>query len=263
MELAKEFSSLTELVKSNARVACECALTAFSLSPTSERYETLDALQQLLPEIDTQPYSEAAAKNLGISNSVIKDLSVVVHSCRWEVLTWKNGWSSLSTLCIEYLVYPEKMRNITKDLKFLNSKLDYSQFDHLPKPEVNLFTGIEKGYEDYIHDIDIEIFSPVAGQRSKRKKTSKHRVRAFFFFLLFLVQSRNAYKKTVNFRISRFKSRFVWSRIYEECDHLPVAEINGAKHRATIMYSLNSKSRLFFHSQALSVRQSWAALRQY
>lgn len=185
MELAKEFSSLTELVKSNARVACECALTAFSLSPTSERYETLDALQQLLPEIDTQPYSEAAAKNLGISNSVIKDLSVVVHSCRWEVLTWKNGWSSLSTLCIEYLAYPEKMRNITKDLKFLNSKLDYSQFDHLPKPEVNLFTGIEKGYEDYIHDIDIEIFSPVAGQRSKRKKTSKHRVRAFFFFFTF------------------------------------------------------------------------------
>ena len=205
MELAKEFSSLTELVKSNARVACECALTAFSLSPTSERYETLDALQQLLPEIDTQPYSEAAAKNLGISNSVIKDLSVVVHSCRWEVLTWKNGWSSLSTLCIEYLAYPEKMRNITRDLKFLNSKLDYSQFDHLPKPEVNLFTGIEKGYEDYIHDIDIEIFSPVAGQRSKRKKTSKHRVRAFFFFYFFLYNLEMLIKKPliVDYRASK------------------------------------------------------------
>ena len=287
VDLAKEFSSLTELVESNTRVARECALTAFSLAPTPERYAKLDAVQRqfaaeqvvikaepLLPvsplaivpldscspqsvslmtthertgssvvgepppesgggpgpgggvetdqsqsvtgtcsgtnnnndprdrlkmsfsslketvedvdsgvdlndvtierEIgDTQPYSEDAAKSLGITNSVIKDLSVVVHSCRWEVLTWKNGWNSLSTLCQEYLVDPEKKRSITKDLKFLNSKLDYSQFDHLPKPEVDLFTGIEKGYEEYVHDVDVESFAPVAGPSSKRKKTSQ------------------------------------------------------------------------------------------
>lgn len=284
VDLAKEFSFLTELVESNTRVARECALTAFSLAPTPERYAKLEALQAqfaaeqvvvktepqlpvspiaLVPldssspqsvslvtthertdssvvgepppgsgggpggggtsqrlsvtgscsginnnndpldrlklsfsnlketiedvdsgvdlndvtierEIgDTQPYSEAAAESLGIPNSVIKDLSVVVHSCRWEVLTWKNGWSSLSTLCQEYLADPEKKRSVTKDLKFLNSKLDYSQFDHLPKPEVDLFTGIEKGYENYVDDVDIDSFAPIAGPSSKRKKTSQ------------------------------------------------------------------------------------------
>ena len=173
MDLAKEFSSLTELVESNTLVARECALTAFSLAPTPERYAKVETLQlaaeKVLREIgDTQPYSEAAAKGLGITNSVIKDLSVVVHSCRWEVLTWKSDWSSLFQ---EYLADPEKKRSVTTDLNFLNSKLDYSQFDHLPKPEVDLFTGIEKGYENYVHDIDIAAYLPVVGPVSKRKKT--------------------------------------------------------------------------------------------
>lgn len=72
------------------------------------------------------PYSREAADSLGVSESVIKDLAVVVHSQRWEVLSWRKGWEELEPLCIRYVSDQEKMRSVTKELRFL--KVDYSQF---------------------------------------------------------------------------------------------------------------------------------------
>ena len=278
--LATALSSLTQLVYSNTRVARECALTAFSLDPTDDRFDVLGKLQEQFeteqvviktePQLpvsplanlplsssnsqatvlikvectgssvvgepppgsgggpgpgggehqgpgtsessatndpltmpftsineavedvdsgvdindvtnvevereveDTRLYTEVDAESLGVSSTVIKDLSVVVHSCRWEVLTWRNGWEALAAQCTEYLADPAKMRNVTKDLKYL--KLDYSQFDHLPPEVRDEYWGIEKGYENCYEDDGGAGGTSVASTSSRRPSDTKRK----------------------------------------------------------------------------------------
>ena len=70
VDLAMEFSYLTELVESNTRVARECSLTAFSLAPTPERYAKLQALQsQFVAEqiiIETEPHLAKSPPAIGV-----------------------------------------------------------------------------------------------------------------------------------------------------------------------------------------------------
>lgn len=101
---------------------------------------------------ETAIFSKEAARGLGVSESVINDLAVVVHSQRWQVLSWKKGWEELEPLCKRYVCEHEAMRSVTKELLFL--KLDYSQFKDMPRPERDEFYGIEKGYENCIVDPD-------------------------------------------------------------------------------------------------------------
>ena len=67
----------------------------------------------------TSPYSGAAALSLGVSRQIVNDLAVVLHSCRWEILNWNMGWSRLRPLCEQYLDNKDRMRSVTKELKYL------------------------------------------------------------------------------------------------------------------------------------------------
>lgn len=119
-------------------------------------------------EEETSPYSVSAAASLGVSEAVISDLATVVHSWRWDVLSWKLGWEELEPLCRRYMAEQEKMRSVTKELLFLN--IDYSQFKDMPRPERDEFWGIEKGYENYIEGLSD------SDERSRpRVKTEKKR----------------------------------------------------------------------------------------
>ncbi|KAK4025848.1 hypothetical protein OUZ56_014893 [Daphnia magna] len=181
--LAVAFSKLAEFVRANLRICREIALTAFSLHPTKERFNKLvelvleqvakekseSAIREEGPstlikspcgivekeikiasnfplEKETQlPYSDSDATALGLSEPVIRDLASIVHSVRWDVLTWKNGWKELEPLCRRYMVDQENMRSVTKELLFL--KVDYNQFKDMPRQERDENWGIEKGYE--------------------------------------------------------------------------------------------------------------------
>ncbi|KAI9563305.1 hypothetical protein GHT06_010763 [Daphnia sinensis] len=174
--LAVAFSKLAEFVRANLRICREIALTAFSLNPTMERFNMLEDLvreqidkdksesstltkspseivekeieitSNLPQEEETQlPYSDSDATALGLSEPVIRDLANIVHSVRWDVLTWKNGWNELEPLCRRYMVDQENMRSVTKELLFL--KVDYNQFKDMPRQERDENWGIEKGYE--------------------------------------------------------------------------------------------------------------------
>jgi hypothetical protein len=124
----------------------------------------------LSQEDETQsPYSDSAADTLGVSKAVINDLASVVHSVRWDVLSWKIGWEKLNPLCQSYMADQETMRSVTKELLFL--KIDYDRFKDMPRPERDEFYGIEKGYEGCIDPvIEIEERS-----RSRVKSEVKHK----------------------------------------------------------------------------------------
>jgi len=115
--------------------------------------------------------NHAAAKKLGVSESVINDIAVVVHCQRWQVLCWKKGWEQLGPLCQRYVSERDSMRSVIKQLNFL--KVDHSQFKDIPRPETDEFWGIEKGYENCIYsDEESEIVSAPSNSSaaSKRKK---------------------------------------------------------------------------------------------
>ena len=123
---------------------------------------------------DETTYSNSAAASLGVSESVIQDLVNVVSSCRWDVLTWKKGWTDLETLCQRYMAEQEKMRSVTEELNFLN--IDYSQFKDRPRPERDEFWGIEKGYEKCIepqYDETAERSRPRVKAEPRRQKSKK------------------------------------------------------------------------------------------
>lgn len=174
--LAVAFSKLAEFLQANLRICREIALTAFSLHPTKERFHKLVELvceqvakeksefagpEERLNEIEDQkleipsnllqdektrlPYSDSDASALGLSEAIIRDLASIVHSVRWDVLSWKNGWKELEPLCRRYMVDQENMRSVTKELLFL--KVDYNQFKDMPRLERGEHWGIEKGYE--------------------------------------------------------------------------------------------------------------------
>ncbi|KZS10908.1 Uncharacterized protein APZ42_024539 [Daphnia magna] len=128
----------------------------------------------LSQEEETQsPYSDSAAAILGVSKAVINDLASVVHSVRWDVLTWKIGWEQLKPLCRRYMSDQENMRSVTKELLFL--KIDYNRFKDMPRPERDEFWGIEKGYENCMEPVmEIEERSRPRVKSEPKRQKSKH-----------------------------------------------------------------------------------------
>ncbi|XP_046636432.1 mucin-17-like isoform X4 [Daphnia pulicaria] len=128
----------------------------------------------LSQEEETQsPYSDSAADTLGVSKAVINDLASVVHSVRWDVLTWKIGWEQLKPLCRRYMADQENMRSVTKELLFL--KIDYNRFKDMPRPERDEFWGIEKGYENCVDPvIEIEERSRSRVKSEAKRQKSKN-----------------------------------------------------------------------------------------
>ncbi|XP_066259862.1 uncharacterized protein [Euwallacea similis] len=98
------------------------------------------------------PLQEALQESdLGISEALCDDLIVCLSNPRYQILSWLLSWEDLYRLCILYLNDPEKMKNFVTELKFID--VDYSMFKHIKREPVDEYTGIEKGYEQYL-DID-------------------------------------------------------------------------------------------------------------
>ncbi|KAF7270211.1 hypothetical protein GWI33_016821 [Rhynchophorus ferrugineus] len=95
------------------------------------------------------PLQEALQESvLGISEALCDDLVVCVSNPRYQILSWQLSWSDLYRLCIMYLNDPEKTKNFVTELKFVD--VDYSKFEHIKREPVDEYTGIEKGYEQYL-----------------------------------------------------------------------------------------------------------------
>ncbi|XP_043253441.1 uncharacterized protein LOC122397971 isoform X2 [Colletes gigas] len=130
-------------------------------SPTPVNVErTLDALILIKGDAVTGSanYDEKSVPNqvldaekLGLSPQLCDDLSVVLSSPRYHMLSWVLDWKELNSLCERYLENAEEMRNTNKELKYLN--IDYSQFKDWPSEDdttKDIFFGIEKGYEQWV-----------------------------------------------------------------------------------------------------------------
>ncbi|KAK2589097.1 hypothetical protein KPH14_001924 [Odynerus spinipes] len=127
---------------------------------TAENVErTLDALILIKGDAVTGSanYDEKSVPNqvldaekLGLSPQLCDDLSVVLSSPRYHMLSWVLDWKELNNLCERYLENAEEMRNTNKELKYLN--IDYSQFKDWPSEDdtKDVFFGIEKGYEQWV-----------------------------------------------------------------------------------------------------------------
>ncbi|KAI4484504.1 hypothetical protein M0804_007070 [Polistes exclamans] len=127
---------------------------------TAENVErTLDALILIKGDAVTGSanYDEKSVPNqvldaekLGLSPQLCDDLSVVLSSPRYHMLSWVLDWKELNNLCERYLENAEEMRNTNKELKYLN--IDYSQFKDWPSEDdtKDEFFGIEKGYEQWV-----------------------------------------------------------------------------------------------------------------
>ncbi|XP_050313058.1 uncharacterized protein LOC126748101 isoform X2 [Anthonomus grandis grandis] len=106
------------------------------------------------PELSTRrqvntPLQEALQESiLGISEALCDDLVVCLSNPRYQILSWSLSWQDLYRLCILYLNDPERTKNFVTELKFVD--LDYSMFDHIKKEPMEEYTGIEKGYEQYL-----------------------------------------------------------------------------------------------------------------
>ena len=67
---------------------------------------------------------------------------------RWHLLSWVMDWTELHQKCIKLLEDP-RLRVPNDELKYLN--IDYTQFDEWSSDEeINIYTGIEKGYEKWL-----------------------------------------------------------------------------------------------------------------
>lgn len=106
------------------------------------------------------------AEKLGLSPQLCDDLAVVLSNPRYHVLSWILEWSDLSNLCEKYLVNSEGMRNLNKELKYLN--IDYTQFKNLPS--VTEYFGIEKGYEKWAEDSNDQDSSSSDYKRPRPRK---------------------------------------------------------------------------------------------
>ncbi|XP_037092839.1 uncharacterized protein LOC119112690 [Pollicipes pollicipes] len=93
---------------------------------------------------------EPDAAFLACADGLISQLqSAAARSTRWKRLSWTLDWRRLHALCRAYLHDPDRLMNITRDLRYLD--IDYSRFGGCPKSEPpDAFHGIEKGYERFL-----------------------------------------------------------------------------------------------------------------
>ncbi|KAI4497985.1 hypothetical protein M0802_006809 [Mischocyttarus mexicanus] len=133
--------------------------TCISNNPEENVERTLDALILIKGDAVTGSanYDEKSVPNqvldaekLGLSPQLCDDLSVVLSSPRYHMLSWVLDWKELKNLCERYLENAEEMRNTNKELKYLN--IDYSQFKDWPSEDdtKDEYFGIEKGYEQWV-----------------------------------------------------------------------------------------------------------------
>ncbi|KAF2354666.1 hypothetical protein FHG87_014578 [Trinorchestia longiramus] len=144
--------------------------SATAFSPEDET-ETSPISHSLIPatstlgancDILTNPGEVLDENKLGLPKELCDDLAVVLSSPRWQGLSWMFGWRHLGPLCQKYFVDANAVKNLTKELKYLD--IDYAQFRHLPCVEVDEFSGIEKGYEQFMYEEDTDVTEPACDQ---------------------------------------------------------------------------------------------------
>lgn len=93
----------------------------------------------------SSPLYISDASTLGIPHKLCDDLSTVISSARYQVLSWNLDWQELSTRCESYIMEGKELRSSEKELKYLN--IDYNQFKDWPIRDDEDEPGIEKGFE--------------------------------------------------------------------------------------------------------------------
>ena len=148
-----------------------------------KKHRNLEALISIQGDLVTEasnydpvkaPLKSLTAKALGLSNTkLMDDLLIIIDGPRWHLLTWVLDWPKLEEQCQALLRYnllnknqntykaiwnsnwtffyrDPNIRRPTKELKYL--VIDYTQFDEWSsEEEVTFNTGIEKGYENWVH----------------------------------------------------------------------------------------------------------------
>ena len=95
-----------------------------------------------------QPCQSLSPEALGLSPEITSDLMILISAPRWHLLSWVLEWPELQRTCAKLLANPS-IRIPSEELKFLN--IDYTQFDEWSSDEeVTIYTGIEKGYEQWL-----------------------------------------------------------------------------------------------------------------
>lgn len=109
--LADEFLLLGELVRECVAARRECLLTAFSLRPTPEG---LEALQALAPppgaKENCSGLLDLTGVVVGCTSEVCDDLLIILSSARWPLLKWDTEWLQLKAICTQYMKDPDAFR---------------------------------------------------------------------------------------------------------------------------------------------------------
>merc|ERR1719507_114951 len=127
-----------------------------------KRFRNLEGLLSIQGELITeaanydptvQPCQSLSPEALGLSPEITSDLMILISAPRWHLLSWVLEWPDLQRTCAKLLANPS-LRIPSEELKFLN--IDYTQFDEWSSDEeVTIYTGIEKGYEEWL-EVDEE-----------------------------------------------------------------------------------------------------------
>ena len=122
-----------------------------------KRFRNLEGLLSIQGELITeaanydptvQPCQSLSPEALGLSPEITSDLMILISAPRWHLLSWVLEWPDLQRTCAKLLANPS-LRIPNEELKFLN--IDYTQFDEWSSDEeVTIYTGIEKGYEEWL-----------------------------------------------------------------------------------------------------------------
>ncbi|KAI5730980.1 hypothetical protein M8J77_002910 [Diaphorina citri] len=93
-------------------------------------------------------------EQLGLSKTLCDDLSILLLGSRQgNYISWAMDNKELQDACVEFMKNFETQYE-ERELNYL--KVDYSKFDNLPRPEVDEYCGIEKGYEIFLEEEEPE-----------------------------------------------------------------------------------------------------------
>uniref|UniRef100_A0A8D8VIS2 Uncharacterized protein n=3 Tax=Cacopsylla melanoneura TaxID=428564 RepID=A0A8D8VIS2_9HEMI len=116
---------------------------------------------------------------LNLSKTQCDDLSILLLGPRQSTLSWSMDKKEFLEACLDF------MKNFgtqyeEKELTYL--KVDYSKFDNLPRPEIDEYCGIEKGYEIFLEEEEQEE-PPLPSKHRKKTYESEGNDSAEFDYL--------------------------------------------------------------------------------
>jgi len=137
---------------------------SFQVAPTKlrtkkvkKKVRNLEGLISIRGELVTEaanynplevPCRSLQPDSLKLPPKLTSDLLIVISAPRWHMLSWVMSWPELKQACADLLKDPT-MKEPIEELKYLN--IDYTQFNGWSSDEeVTIFTGIEKGFEQWI-----------------------------------------------------------------------------------------------------------------